>query len=112
MLNRNVTPKRSQSLIAGLAAKRIAEGLLLCGESRSLIEVWITRSGWIAWRVALLCGESRSLIEVRCLRRRWSSTDRLLCGESRSLIEVVQAEDGHLCATRLLCGESRSLIEV
>ena len=88
MLNRNVTPKRSQSLIAGLAAKRIAEGLLLCGESRSLIEVWITRSGWIAWRVALLCGESRSLIEV------------------------VQAEDGHLCATRLLCGESRSLIEV
>ena len=63
MLNRNVTPKRSQSLIAGLAAKRIAEGLLLCGESRSLIEVVQAEDGHLC-ATRLLCGESRSLIEV------------------------------------------------
>jgi len=45
VLNRNVTPKRSQSLIAGLAAERIAEGLLLCGESRSLIEASMVTVG-------------------------------------------------------------------
>ena len=62
--------------------------MLLCGESRSLIEA-SNRSPCVAAGALLLCGESRSLIEAHAAHSVPRAEHGLLCGESRSLIEAI-----------------------